>query len=171
MPPIEVLLLRHAHTESISRDVEDHERRLVARGKSDCRVIGEYLAREGLLPDVVLTSSALRTKMTSALVLEAAQHVVPVRVDTSIYRATPPMIERVIHTHAASFDADGIRRLLVVAHNPGIEVMHAMLTGSMHVFTPGTLARLQFSDIVWTDFSLTTQVADRSISAPSDLSS
>ena len=56
-----LLLLRHAKTERAGPGERDRDRKLTERGRVDAPIIGAYLARHGLVPDLVLISPATRT--------------------------------------------------------------------------------------------------------------
>ena len=66
-----LMLLRHAKTEKAEGGMSDHARRLNARGKTDAPVIGAYMARHGLIPDLALVSPAKRAQETWALLAPA----------------------------------------------------------------------------------------------------
>ena len=51
-------------------EIEDHERELLARGRSDAPAMGLYLAARKYFPDLVLSSTARRTVETAEAVIE-----------------------------------------------------------------------------------------------------
>src|SRR5215831_14557651 len=59
-----VMLLRHAKSKKAEGGRSDHARRLKGRGKSDAPVIGAYMARHELIPELVLVSTAERARQT-----------------------------------------------------------------------------------------------------------
>ena len=66
-----LVVIRHAKAEH-SNPGGDHERQLTPRGVEDAGALGRWLAGEGLLPDLVLVSTAARTRQTAELVLRGA---------------------------------------------------------------------------------------------------
>ncbi|MFI5495377.1 SixA phosphatase family protein [Actinoplanes sp. NPDC051859] len=58
-----LILLRHAKAETPG-ELLDVERRLTDRGRRDASAAGSWLALQGLLPGLVLCSSATRTRQT-----------------------------------------------------------------------------------------------------------
>lgn len=60
----ELWLLRHGKAERYDGN-EDYDRRLKKRGKSDVACMGEWLKEQGLLPDAVISSPAIRAIMTA----------------------------------------------------------------------------------------------------------
>ncbi|WP_289019837.1 histidine phosphatase family protein [uncultured Ornithinimicrobium sp.] len=66
-----LVVIRHAKAEH-GNPGGDHERELAPRGVEDAGALGRWLAGEGLLPDLVLVSTAVRTRQTAELVLQGA---------------------------------------------------------------------------------------------------
>jgi phosphohistidine phosphatase len=62
-----LILIRHAKSDWNSPDLEDFHRPLAPRGRKAARWIGDTLRDEGWLPDLILCSSAARTRETLAL--------------------------------------------------------------------------------------------------------
>jgi phosphohistidine phosphatase len=99
----------------------DKERPLTARGRRDATALGHRLAAGvgvfGLddvpLPEVVLCSSAARTRQTAELVLEAMGEEVPLEPLHSLYGANPDTVL----SYIAELDDHFISALLV-GHNP-----------------------------------------------------
>jgi phosphohistidine phosphatase len=65
-----LLLLRHAKTERPKPGERDCDRELTKRGSADAPVIGAYMARHGLVPDLALVSPVTRAEETWTLVAE-----------------------------------------------------------------------------------------------------
>src|ERR1700761_7401164 len=82
-----LLLLRHSKTERPEPGQRDRDRVLMPRGRTDAPLIGSYMARHRLIPDLVLVSPAKRTLETWEL-LEAALGKTPqVAKEERIYNA------------------------------------------------------------------------------------
>src|SRR3546814_11168995 len=67
----ELLLLRHAKAEVKGAGRADADRPLALRGRRAARLMGGWLAAEGLEPDLVLCSTARRAMETVELLLTA----------------------------------------------------------------------------------------------------
>src|SRR6516165_3937456 len=59
-----LVLLRHAKSSWADPDLPDHDRPLNARGRDAAALVGRHLRQEGPPPDLVLCSSAVRTRQT-----------------------------------------------------------------------------------------------------------
>lgn len=113
-------LLRHAKA---SRDgADDRDRPLAARGVRAATVVGVYLAQEGLVPDLVLCSSARRAVETWEAVAAQLPRPPRVRREDSLYLAPPgELLARVREAPGAAHS------VLVVGHNPGLFELAASL--------------------------------------------
>ena len=107
-------LLRHAKS-SWKEDVEDHERRLNRRGRKAARWVGRCLPTAVGVLDLVLCSSALRTRETMELVL-ADYAVRPRRIiEDELYAASPETL-----TARLRRLAEDNTNVLLIGHNPGL---------------------------------------------------
>ena len=124
-------LLRHAKSSWEQPGLGDHERPLARRGRKAAPKVGAALAGMGLKPDLVLCSGAVRTRETVSLVLPNFPAPRPqVIYDDSIYMATPDTL--LMHVRRVGTEhADRLpRHMMVVGHNPGLEDLTILLTGS-----------------------------------------
>lgn len=97
--------------------MDDFDRPLSERGRRAAPAMAAWLAGKGWRPDVVLCSAAVRTQETLRL---AAPHLDPgpVLVDRRLYLASAATLLR----HVEALD-DAYARALVIAHNPGLELL------------------------------------------------
>lgn len=115
-----LVLLRHAKA---VRDAgaRDHGRPLTKRGRRDAGAVGRWLAEHDLRPNLVLVSDAVRARETWQCAAEAVPGV-EVREEPSGYDAAPEMLLELVR------GADeGAGTVALVAHNPGIEELAALL--------------------------------------------
>ena len=120
-----LMLLRHAKSEKAEPGMRDHARSLNARGRSDAAMIGAYMARHALVADLVVVSSAQRTRETWERLAAALSTQPPVTYEDRLYNAGPEAIlARVKDTKPA------VRALLVVGHNPGLHDAARLLIAS-----------------------------------------
>ncbi|RKN46430.1 SixA phosphatase family protein [Micromonospora endolithica] len=126
-----LVLLRHAKAEPPD-DGPDAQRALAVRGRADAEAAGAWLARHGLLPDVVLCSTARRTRETWHGVAMGMTGSPPeggsagpapaVRYEPDAYEAQPEDLLALLHR----LEPDA-RTVLLIAHNPGISLLSAYL--------------------------------------------
>lgn len=61
----QLLLLRHAKSSHKDRGLKDYDRPLAGRGRKDCRRMGKWMLENGIVPDLVISSPALRADQTA----------------------------------------------------------------------------------------------------------
>lgn len=109
-----LIVLRHAKTES-SHPGGDHNRALTARGKRDAAASAESLVEQGLSPDLILSSTAVRAVQTAEIAAEAFQAAPRLLQDHDIYLASAETILEVVHILDPGVDV-----VVLVGHNPGL---------------------------------------------------
>ncbi|NVJ70636.1 MAG: histidine phosphatase family protein [Alphaproteobacteria bacterium] len=117
-------LLRHAKSDW-GTGLEDHDRPLNGRGRAAASLMGQYLTSTRTVPGLVLCSTAVRTKQTLALVLEAAGINPEVRFIPALYGADVATILAVVGQ-----EASGHATILIVGHNPGFHEAALVLGGA-----------------------------------------
>ena len=127
-------LLRHAKSSWDDTSIEDFERRLAPRGRNAAPLMGRHMRDIGLEPDLVLCSSAVRTRETAKLALpELGRPNVPVAYDDRIYEASAgSLLARLQQTEPS------VTHLLMIGHNPGLQ--HLVLTLTNGEFDAAHLA-------------------------------
>ena len=116
-PPGRLVLLRHAKS-SWDGDLPDHGRPLSDRGRRDATAVGHWLAAHVGAPDLVLCSSAVRTRQTWARATQAEPLVLgraPVRVEDAIYQAWPDRLLALLHDVGRTAGT-----VVLVGHAPGV---------------------------------------------------
>jgi phosphohistidine phosphatase len=131
---LRLMLLRHAKSDRMP-GVDDHERPLAPRGRRDSEVMGLYMVREGLLPDLAIVSTARRAQETFDLVRSAFAADIAKKDDRRIYEGSTPTILEVIGESPPE-----VQTLLLVGHNPRIHELPLALVGTAR---QSDLARLQ----------------------------
>jgi phosphohistidine phosphatase len=144
-------LLRHAKSDRDAA-IEDHERPLSRRGREAARRVGDGLPSALGVVDLVLCSTALRTRETAELVL--AGFAAPPRIlfEAGLYLAGNAALLRRLRRLDES---DGA--VLVIGHNPGLHELAVALASpdSPHyrVIAAGkfpTAARASFAiEVAW----------------------
>ncbi|MFG1916141.1 SixA phosphatase family protein [Micromonospora sp. NPDC048898] len=127
-----LVLLRHAKAEQGNDAADDAQRPLSARGDADSAAAGFWLAHHGLLPDVVICSTARRTRQTWHGVAMGMTGTPPeggptgprptVRYEPGAYDAHPEELLALVRTVDPA-----ARTALLIAHNPGISLLSALL--------------------------------------------
>jgi phosphohistidine phosphatase len=141
-----LLVLRHAKSSWADDDLSDFDRPLNDRGRHDAPRMGQLMAREDLVPDLIITSSAKRAATTAKLVAQAAGYEGEIRRSEHLYLAEPG--EYVVEARQVD---DGVACLMVVGHNPGIEELVEWLSGVEERMPTAALACFRLSIDHWRD--------------------
>jgi phosphohistidine phosphatase len=139
-----LVLMRHAKSDW-STDLPDHERPLNERGRRDAPAAGAWLAEHAGEPELVLCSTATRTRQTWALASAELGANPAVRFEDRLYDATTGDLLTLVQELP-----DGTRAVAMVGHNPGTERLATLLTGQQLLFRTSTLAVLTW-DGEWAD--------------------
>jgi len=116
-PRHQLLVLRHAKAEWGDEAARDQDRCLTARGHRAAARMGRWLVENGLRPDLVCCSPAVRTRQTAEAVVGAlGTPDAAVQFDDRIYEATLADLLKVLH-HVP----EACTTALLIGHNPGLE--------------------------------------------------
>ncbi|MFV2051744.1 SixA phosphatase family protein [Aliiroseovarius sp. YM-037] len=109
---LRLILIRHAKSSWDDPTLDDHDRRLNARGRAAADAIGGWLAGKGYQPDAVLSSTARRTVETWQ---GLAPHLNPdteVEFSSGLYHASPQAMLTALGRQSRD-------TVLLLGHNPG----------------------------------------------------
>ena len=83
-----VILFRHGKSDWDAQYDSDHDRPLAKRGIRDAKRMGKFLSKRAEVPELILSSTALRTRETTKLAMEAGNWDVDVELEKKIYEAS-----------------------------------------------------------------------------------
>jgi phosphohistidine phosphatase len=120
-----LMLLRHAKSDWSAPGTRDQDRPLNARGREAAPKMGGYMARHGLVPDLIIASPATRVTETLALLLPAFAKQPKAAPDARIYETDADELLTAIKEAPHS-----VHSLLLVGHNPSLADLASLLTAS-----------------------------------------
>jgi len=143
-----LLILRHAKSSWDDHGLRDHDRPLSPRGARDAPRMGSHIMDEDLVPETIISSTAVRALSTAEL---AAGRMSPSpRIETTpeLYLASP-------HDYLEVLDELGgdAERVMVVGHNPGITALVTRLTGVLEEMPTAALAAVDLDIDTWGEIS------------------
>ena len=144
-----LLILRHAKSSWDDPNLPDHDRPLTDRGKKDAKRVGRLLQEHGLVPDLIVSSTAKRARKTAAKVAKACGHAGEVETITRLYHAYPSQFIEVLREIG-----DEHASVLVVAHNPGLEEFVRHVTGQPESLPTAALAQVSLDIDSWQSLSV-----------------
>ncbi len=117
-------LVRHAKSDWSSPGLKDFDRPLNKRGKKNAPLMGKMLRRKAILPDVLISSPALRALTTAKLIArEIGCKPEDILLEKSIYEASPSTLITLI-----SQQPDTYGSLMLFGHNPGLTELASQLS-------------------------------------------
>jgi phosphohistidine phosphatase len=116
-------LLRHAKSSWDDASLDDFERPLAKRGESAAPRMGAFMAEQGLAPQLILCSPAVRARQTLELVLPHLEGGPTVDYEENFYLAA----SAVLLARLRKIDAR-VRHVMIVGHDPGMQRLALELT-------------------------------------------
>jgi phosphohistidine phosphatase len=146
-----LLIMRHAKSSWHDGSLADHDRPLNGRGNLAATRMGQLLAEQQLVPDIVLSSTATRAQTTAEKVAASCGAAPEIRLLPDFYLAAP-------ETYLATVQQqpDELTCILLIGHNPGLELLLTVLTGAEEPLPTAALAAVELDLNAWSDMKETT---------------
>lgn len=146
-----LLLMRHAKSSWKDDKLADKERPLNKRGKHDAPMMGQLLIEHELVPQRILSSSALRARQTAESIAETAQYDGDVTYMDELYMAEPES-----YIDALRELPNEVERVMVIGHNPGLEMLLQLLSGQIQAMPTAVIAHVALPIDHWSQLSIDT---------------
>ena len=143
----QLLILRHAKSDWKTSFESDHERPLAKRGVSAARLMGRFLAKLELQPDLILSSTAVRARTTAEIASHSGSWDCPMALCEEFYGSNPATVLSVVKAQEGMFS-----RILLVGHEPTWSELVGELTGGGEPRMPtAAMARIDFPIDDWAE--------------------
>ncbi|KAM3280843.1 putative protein, chloroplastic isoform X1 [Capsicum chacoense] len=128
-----LILLRHAKSSWENRSIRDHDRPLSRTGQRDAIKLSQNLLKLGWIPQLILSSDALRTRETLKIMQEQVQAFSEAEVHfiSSFYSVAAMDGQTAEHLRQAicKYSRDEINTVMCMGHNRGWEEAASVLSG------------------------------------------
>jgi phosphohistidine phosphatase len=159
-----VILLRHGKSRWDQEGVEDHDRGLTGRGKRDTTRMGEELRARGLLPDVILCSTAKRARRSAMRAAKAMAYEGPLHPEAALYfHGVGQYVEALANL------PDDVQRPMIVGHNPLLEELAHLLCGQAVALPTAALLCINLPIAHWTELGQSVPGTLRLLLTPREL--
>jgi phosphohistidine phosphatase len=139
-----LLILRHAKSSWSKPGLADIDRPLNKRGKSDAPRVGSAIRKADLVPDLIISSPAIRARKTAVAVAEACGYEGEIEINDDFYPGDPESYIKTLQSLP-----DDTQSVMVVGHNPGLEELLETLTGESAALPTAALAQVRFPISNW----------------------
>ncbi|WP_419947981.1 SixA phosphatase family protein [Candidatus Palauibacter sp.] len=139
-----LLILRHAKSSWSDPGLRDHDRPLNSRGRRDAPRMGRLISDRDLVPQRIVSSTAVRARTTAALAAAEFEEEVGIETTHRLYGAYPDVYIDVVEERGGEAE-----RVMVVGHNPGITSLVTRLTGAVEYMPTAALAVVELDIDDW----------------------
>ena len=144
-----LLILRHAKSDWSNSQLSDHDRPLNGRGQYDAPRMGAWLKQQAMVPELIISSTAVRALTTAELFALSCDFDGDMRTTQDFYLAGPPTYIEVLNQLP-----DNYERVMVVGHNPGMEELVSLLTDKDQRLTTANVAVVELPIASWEELTL-----------------
>ncbi len=138
-----LLVMRHAKSDWNADYVADHDRPLNRRGIAAAREMGRLVTGLGLVPDLVISSTAVRAKTTAELAIDAGGWDSRLSLEPGFYGSGPETVLKIVSR------SDEVGVLMIVGHQPTWGLIIERLTGERVEMKTATLAVVTLDISAW----------------------
>ncbi len=152
-----LLIVRHSKAEDVSAGINDFQRPLSARGRDEAAKLARIIRQANIHPELLLSSSARRTRETSAALCEA----LGLQAGQQLYRDDLYLAGEELMRSMLE-DVDGtVHCCAIVGHNPGVSELLTFLCAHCTLSLPTSgAALLQLTVDSWSDLFQDCSVED-----------
>lgn len=142
-----MVLFRHGKSDwHTDYGPDDHDRPLSRRGRRAAEVMGRFLAGVGQVPDLAVTSPAVRARRTLELAVAAGGWTCQVQQQPRLYDQAVDLLSEVRSA------PDEVRSVMLVGHEPAWSAGAQLLTGAKRIRLPtAAMLRLEVEAESWGD--------------------
>ncbi|HLC16480.1 MAG TPA: histidine phosphatase family protein [Thermodesulfovibrionia bacterium] len=141
-----IYLMRHGKAKRGPEYKEDFERPLADRGKRDSVLTGEFLKTHGMIPDLIISSAAVRTLKTASRVASAIKYDKDIVLSKEMYLSGPEA-----YIGQLKQSDTGVTSVMLVGHNPDLEELVQILSDDVVVMPTSALVRIDMELDTWAD--------------------
>ncbi len=123
----QLILFRHAKSESHDARKTDHERSITPRGEHDAKTVAEQLSARAMVPDLILSSDSMRARQTAQAACDQWTADPEITYLPRLYSAGVREIVEAVAVHGGT-----AKCVMVIGHNPTMEEL-ASLTAGRHI--------------------------------------
>ena len=142
-----ILLFRHAEADYGDSYSKDYDRPLTKKGILDAESMGQYLYNKNEIPQLVISSFALRADSTSNIAIDSGKWSVQKIIKKNIYGGDPNYL-----LSLAKEQNNKYNYISFVGHEPNFSMFIKLSTSKRYInFPTAAMARIDFEIDDWQD--------------------
>ncbi len=140
-----VILFRHGKSDWQAPYGNDHERPLAKRGVEAAKKMGKFLFEKNQVPELVISSTAVRAKTTVELAIDSAKWTSKLVLERGIYGGSPDFLLELIHSQDDVYNS-----ICLVGHEPNFSFFISRASNQDYIhFTTANMAKINFDINMW----------------------
>jgi phosphohistidine phosphatase len=149
-----LLFMRHAKSSWKEKGITDQERPINKRGRRDAPLMGHLLIDRELVPQRIISSSAVRARQTAEIVeVSSTERLVSWRRWISRNACIWPKHQSI--TRCLRALPDDLERVMMIGHNPGMETVLQLLSNRIESLPTAVVAHISsYRSTSWSELEL-----------------
>ena len=140
-----IILFRHGKSNWNAPYDSDHDRPLSKRGIHAAMKMGKFLAESDQIPQLVISSTAVRARTTAELAMKSASWRSQFTLERGIYGGSPDFLLELVHAQDEDIDC-----ICLVGHEPNFSSFISKATQEDYLnFTTANMAKINFEVKNW----------------------
>ncbi|MGH7884150.1 MAG: SixA phosphatase family protein [Thermodesulfobacteriota bacterium] len=140
-----IILYRHGKSDWSAAYGSDHERPLAKKGVNSAKIMGRLLGSSNQIPELAITSTALRAKQTLEISILEGGWECEVKENKDLYYSGPDEILEIIRNIPNNYSS-----VILVGHEPKWTTLCTrMIGGGEVVFSTASMARIDYDVDNW----------------------
>ena len=139
-----IIIFRHGKSDWDAKYDRDHDRPLSKRGIKASKKMGQYLNKINQIPEIVISSSAIRTKNTANIAIKHGNWSSKIFIEKKIYGGTPETLLSILHSTEDKYGS-----ICLVGHEPTCSSFISLCTYHSQRFTTASMAKINFKTKSW----------------------
>ena len=144
----QLYIIRHAKSSWKDLSVNDFNRALNKRGKKDAPFMGLKLKDKNILPDIIISSPALRAKRTAQTIASEVGYTKQIQFDKKIYESTINYINKLLKSIK-----DEKNIVFLFGHNPTLNMLVEDYIDFYDNIPTCGIVKIEFNCNSWKDIS------------------
>ena len=138
------MIMRHGKSDWDAGAASDHARPLANRGIVSAERMGEVVRELGIIPGLVISSTAVRARATAELARITGGWASRLILEDDLYGASPRGALEAVARHAGDCE-----RVMIVGHEPTWSMLIKQLTGGSCAVRTATIADIEMYTDRW----------------------